>query len=174
MDISSTPTNTTSKIHSTTTTTAVLHPTKTPSQPPTTKTTTPQPMIPSTLSSSKSIYTSNVMKPQLLYTENVNYANSSQAYASVSGSLTAQITSSNVTVSQNVFDNPMNSVHSKDIPKKPYKKPDYSEDNLESPTIYQGLIIKSAEGLKIKQYIESIASIIGAENIMYASRLSRD
>lgn len=57
---------------------------------------------------------------------------------------------------------------------KSFKKPDYTDDTLKTPKKDQGLIIESIEGLKIKQYLEAIGNIIGVENIIYASRLSRD
>lgn len=54
------------------------------------------------------------------------------------------------------------------------KKPDYSDDYVKTPKKDQGIIIESAEGIKIKQYLEAVSEIIKPENIIYAARLSRD
>lgn len=70
--------------------------------------------------------------------------------------------------------NPLNPNHPKILHKSAYCKPDYSDDNKKTPKKDQGIIIESAEGLKIAQYLKAIGDIIGAENILYASRLSRE
>lgn len=54
------------------------------------------------------------------------------------------------------------------------KKPDYSEDNNITPKKDQGIVIEAVEGLKIKQYLETVGEIVGPDNIIYASRLSRE
>lgn len=54
------------------------------------------------------------------------------------------------------------------------KKPDYSDDDNITPKKEQGIIIESAEGINLKQYMEHIGKIIQPENIINASRLSRD
>lgn len=99
-----------------------------------------------------------------------------KTYANVSMSApnpTTKMPSTYSNVSQNNSSNPFpNQI--KVSHQNVYKKPDYSNDNLKTPKKDQGLIIESAEGLKIKQYLQVVGEIIGPENIMYASRLSRD
>lgn len=54
------------------------------------------------------------------------------------------------------------------------KKPDYNDDNEMTPKKDQGIIIDSIDGINLKQYMECISNIVKPENILYASRLSRD
>lgn len=96
----------------------------------------------------------------------LSYANVSALIASPNMSLTNKVSSS---APPNPSQKP-----SKNFNKNPNKKPDYSDDNLKTPKKDQGLIIESVDGLKIKQYLKAVGEIIGAENIIYASRLSRD
>lgn len=79
----------------------------------------------------------------------------------------------NVSLKQNL--NPSTSFsQSSKSQKYASKKPDYSDDNIKTPRKEQGLVIESIDGLKIKQYLEAIGAIVEPNNILYASRLSRD
>lgn len=54
------------------------------------------------------------------------------------------------------------------------KKPDYSDDDKNTPKKDQGIIIETMEDFKIKQYLDAVGEIVDPQNIIYASRLSRD
>lgn len=83
------------------------------------------------------------------------------------------VSQSSKSVSANTIPNPK-IPNSNPKPFKKVNKPDYSDDYLKTPKKDQGIIIESAEGIKILQYIEAVGDIVGPENIMYASRLSKD
>lgn len=89
-------------------------------------------------------------------------------YAKVLSASTENV-SLNTNSNFNSKSNPKNS-----NPSKKPNKPNYSDDDLNSPKKDQAIIIESAEGIKIIQYIEAIGNIIEPQNIIYASRLSKD
>lgn len=110
----------------------------------------------------------NSLQPSQIISSNT----STSTYANITAK-SLNIYSDDSIVSTNVSANPLNPKQSK-ILNKTHKKPDYSDDDITTPKKDQGLIIEAAEGLKIKQYIEAVGEIIGCENIIYASRMSRD
>lgn len=105
---------------------------------------------------------------------NVEHLNSANLFSEIvqMNQTTSKNLPNNNAVSLNSFSTPSTSSFSH--PRNPFKKPNYSDDDIKTPKKDQGLIIESIDGLKIKQYLEAIGEIVGPSNILYASRLSRD
>lgn len=100
--------------------------------------------------------------------ENNNINTSVMSYANVFSSSSKIVSSNQNLNAQKILSQSKNSY------KSPYAKPDYSDDTFITPKKDQGLIIESADGLRIKEYISAIGEIVGPDNILYASRFSKD
>lgn len=67
-----------------------------------------------------------------------------------------------------------NSIHQQSFAKALQKPNFYENEKQFYPTKEHGIIISSIKDVKIHEYIECIANIVGSENVMFASRLSMD
>lgn len=134
------------------------------------------------LKSSSQQQSSSSSKIDTIQSDNVNKSTTTNSNQNVSQSIDSFNTNLSyaktlTTLTNNEFNiphvsqlNPSNPTTSNTF----YKKPDYSEDNIKTPKKNQGIIIEAAQDFKIKQYLEAVGGIIGAQNIMYASRLSKE